>query len=73
MTTNKKCKKYLKAHPGATIEDWQNQRHHMHIIQSRLTTHSKHAGSKSNKTIMSNVHSRCKYIRKSLFERLLNN
>lgn len=55
MTTNQRCKKYLEAHPGATIEDWQNQRHRQHIIQYNcvmLHKHMKHAGSKPLRNLL---------------------
>lgn len=55
MTINQKRKNYLEAHP-ATVEDYNNQRHRMHVMQARITTYSKHIGSKPNKTIMHNIH-----------------
>lgn len=71
MTTNTKIKNYLKEHPGATIEDWKNQRHRMHVMQARITTYSKHIGSKSNKTIMHNIHKIDKNV-KSFIQRLIH-
>ena len=52
MTINKKCKKYLEAHPGATIEDYNNQKHRMHVIQYARITRSKHPGSKLLKKLL---------------------
>ena len=53
MTKNQKCKKYLEKHPGATYEDWQNQRHRMHIIQyKKIMGFSKHTGSKKFSRIL---------------------
>lgn len=52
MTINQKIKNYFKEHSGATIEDWQNQRHRMHIIQYARTTRCKHPGSKTLKKLL---------------------
>ena len=71
MTRNTKTKNYLEAHPGATIEDYNNQRHKMHVQQARITTYSKHIGSKSNKTIMYNIHKIDKNV-KSFIQRLIH-
>ena len=62
INTMNKVKRYLENHPGATIEDYENQRHRMHIIQARaalLRTSSrgffkgKHTGSKNRKKLLS--------------------
>ena len=71
MTRNTKIKNYLKAHRGATIEDYNNQRHKMHVMQARITTYSKHIGSKLNKTIMHNIHRIDKKV-KSFMQRLIH-
>lgn len=79
MTRNTKIKNYLEAHPGdifegrpkATIEDWKNQRHRMHVMQAQMTTFGKHTGSKSKKVLMYHIHKIDKN-RKSLFDRLFN-
>lgn len=55
MTRNTKIKNYLKAHPGVTVEDYNNQLHKMHIIQAKTTTFSKHTGSKSLKRLIYNI------------------
>ena len=55
MTTNQRCKKYLEHHPGATVADWQNQRHRMHIIQYNRVVRSKHTGSKSLKRLLQSL------------------
>lgn len=57
MIINKKQEKYLKNHPGSTIENWQNQRHKMHIRQAAMTTFSRHTGSKSKKVLMYHINS----------------
>lgn len=51
MTRNTKIKNYLEAHLGATVEDYNNQRHRMHIIQAK-NIRSKHAGSKPLKKLL---------------------
>lgn len=52
MTINQKRKEYLKTHYGATIKDYNNQRHRMHIIQYGKIICSNHPGSKSLKTLL---------------------
>ena len=47
-----KIKRYLENHPGATIEDYNNQRHRMHVIQASTVCNSKHVGSKSKKKLL---------------------
>ena len=54
MTKNQRCKKYLEKHHSA-IENWQNQRHRMHIIQYNRIVCSKHAGSKSLKRLLQSL------------------
>lgn len=63
-----KIKRYLENHPDATIEDYNNQRHRMHIIQAKCclkkSSHfgmlrGKHTGSKRNKTLLSIIKSVC--------------
>ena len=48
-----KFKKYLKSHPGATVEEYENQRHKMHVIQASRVFHGKHQGSKNLKQLLS--------------------
>ena len=46
-------KKYLKKkHTNATIEDYNNQRHRMHIIQAIKPGGTKHTGSKNLKQLL---------------------
>lgn len=71
MTRNTKIKNYLEAHPGATVEDYMNQRHRMHIKQAKMTTFNSHTGSKSKKLLMYHIHKIDKN-RKSLIDRLLS-
>lgn len=52
MIRNTKIKNYLEAHPGATVEDYNNQKHRMHIIQYARTTRCKHSGSKPLKKLL---------------------
>lgn len=52
MTKNKKLKNYLEAHSSATIEDYNNQKNRMHVIQYARTTGSKHPGSKTLKKLL---------------------
>lgn len=63
-----RAKKYLQKHPEATIQDYENQRHRMHIIQaksalkrtfSRGFFNGKHTGSKNNKKLLSIIKSVC--------------
>ena len=55
MTRNTKIKNYLEAHPGATVEDYRNQRHKMHIKQAKTTTFGKHTGSKGLTQLLYNI------------------
>lgn len=55
MTRNTKIKNYLENHSGATVEDYNNQRHRMHIMQAKTTTFGKHTGSKGLKQLLYNV------------------
>ena len=71
MTKNTKIKNYLKEHPGATIENYNNQKHKMHVKQAKMTTFNSHTGSKSKKVLMYHIHKIDKN-RKSLFDRLFN-
>ena len=48
-----KFKKYLENHPDATIEDYNNQRHRMHVIQYKRIFPGKHSGSKTKKQLLS--------------------
>lgn len=57
MTRNTKIKNYLEAHPGATVEDYMNQRHKMHVKQASIVTYNKHTGSKNLKVLLFNIHS----------------
>lgn len=56
MTRNTKIKNYLKEHPGATIEDYHNERHKMHVQQAKMTTFAKHTGSKKYNVLMYHIH-----------------
>lgn len=47
-----KLKRYLKNHPDATVEDYNNQRHKMHIIQAIRYCTTKHVGSKNLKQLL---------------------
>lgn len=47
-----RLKRYLENHPGATIEDYNNQRHRMHVIQAVKPGGSKHTGSKNLKQLL---------------------
>lgn len=57
MTRNTKIKNYLEEHPGATIEDYNNQKHKMHVKQASIVTYNKHTGSKNLKVLLFNMHS----------------
>ena len=63
-----KIKRYFKNHPDATIEDYNNQRHRMHVIQAKAALErssgfgllsGKHTGSKKNKTLLAIIKSVC--------------
>lgn len=63
-----KIKRYLKNHPGATIEDYNNQKHRMYVIQAKTALErssgfglfrGKHTGSKKNKTLLAIIKSVC--------------
>ena len=63
-----KLKRYLENHKDATIEDYNNQRHRMHVIQAKIALEkssgfglfrSKHTGSKKNKTLLAIIKSVC--------------
>lgn len=47
-----KIKRYFKNHPDATIEDYNNQRHRMHVIQAVKPYGTKHTGSKNLKQLL---------------------
>ena len=51
-----KLKRYLKKHENATIEDYNNQRHRMHIIQATDHCITKHVGSKTEKQLLALIH-----------------
>lgn len=51
-----KIKRYLRKHHNATIEDYNNQRHRMHIIQATYYCITKHVGSKNEKQLLSLIH-----------------
>lgn len=48
-----KIKRYFKNHPDATIEDYNNQKHEMHIMQASKILRGKHVGSKNEKQLLS--------------------
>ena len=50
-----KAKKYLKNHPEAIMQDYENQRHQQHVIQACKGTYGKHDGSKRKKTLMYHI------------------
>ena len=61
-----KIKRYLENHKDATIQDYNNQKHRMHIIQAKSALErssafglfrSKHTGSKKNKTLLAIIKS----------------
>ena len=47
-----KIKKYFENHPDATIDDYNNQRHRMHVIQATDNCRTKHVGSKTKKQLL---------------------
>jgi hypothetical protein len=47
-----KLKRYLENHKDATIEDYNNQRHRMHVIQAVKPGGTKHTGSKNLKQLL---------------------
>lgn len=47
-----KIKRYLKNHPDATIEDYNNQRHSMIVMQAKRNCATKHVGSKNLKQLL---------------------
>lgn len=47
-----KLKRYLKNHPGATIEDYNNQKYSMIIMQATIHCTTKHVGSKNLKQLL---------------------
>ena len=51
-----KLKRYLKNHKDATIEDYNNQKHRMHVIQASTVFNGKHTGSKSKKNFLMLFH-----------------
>ena len=51
-----KLKRYFENHPDATIEDYNNQRHRMHIIQATRDCTTKHVGSKNLKQLLALQH-----------------
>lgn len=48
-----KIKRYFKNHPGATIEDYNNQKHRMYVMQTSRVIRGKHVGSKNKKQLLS--------------------
>lgn len=63
-----KLKRYLENHKETTIEDYNNQRHKMHVIQAQCALkrssgfgllRGKHVGSKKNKTLLAIIRSVC--------------
>ena len=51
-----KIKKYLKKHPSATIEDYNNQKHSMIVMQATRHFTTKHVGSKNLKQLLALQH-----------------
>ena len=47
-----KFKRYLENNKDATIQDYNNQRHRMHVIQAVKPGGSKHTGSKNLKQLL---------------------
>lgn len=47
-----RLKRYLENHLDATIEDYNNQRHRMHVIQAVRPYDTKHTGSKNSKQLL---------------------
>lgn len=45
-------KKYIKNHPDATVQDYNNQKHKMLVIQASKVCRGKHTGSKSKKQLL---------------------
>lgn len=63
-----KVKKYFENHPSATMQDYENQRHRMHVIQAKAALvrtssrgffNGKHVGSKNKKKLLSIIKSVC--------------
>lgn len=61
-----RIKEYFKNHPNATMQDYEDQRHRMHVIQAkevlalgfrRTSFSGKHAGSKNKKKLLSIIKS----------------
>lgn len=48
-----RLKRYLEKHKDATIQDYNNQRHEMHIMQASRIFRTKHVGSKNKKQLLS--------------------
>lgn len=53
-----KLKRYFKNHPDATIEDYNNQRHRMHVIQASKVL-GPNAGRKSTAQLLTVIHRIC--------------
>lgn len=51
-----KIKRYLEKHPDATVQDYNNQRHRMHVIQATRHCTTKHVGSKNLKQLLALKH-----------------
>lgn len=51
-----RLKKYLEKHKDATIQDYNNQRHRMHVIQATNNCRTKHVGSKNEKQLLALIH-----------------
>lgn len=69
MSRNQKIKRYFKNHPDATMDDYNNQLHKMHIQQAKMTTFGNHTGSKKQSVLLYHIHKIYKN-RKSLMDRL---
>lgn len=53
-----KVKRYLENHKGATIQDYNNQKHRMHIIQASKVL-GLNAGRKSTAQLITVIHRIC--------------
>lgn len=51
-----KIKRYFKNHKNATIEDYNNQRHSMIVMQATRNSTTKHVGSKNLKQLLALQH-----------------
>ena len=48
-----KLKKYLENHPDATIQDYNNQKHKMHVMQAGRELRGNHNGTLTKKQLLS--------------------